>query len=111
MERNERARLQAVRRALGRSIVAVDELLKTAQPPRRLSVADIRKRALAICKDIQAHGGSVSKEQLKAIVTKHGMPYTAVGALYAGGYVRAIGKRLEVGPRTLKVARAARHRT
>ncbi|MBI4032078.1 hypothetical protein HY374_00020 [Candidatus Berkelbacteria bacterium] len=74
-------------------MAAVDELLKTAQPPRRLSDNDIGKRAMAICADIREAGGTVSKDHLRPIVAMHGMPYAAVGRdVGCAGYLERRGR-------------------
>jgi|GEM_PF-6403574 len=88
MERSERARLEVLERNLRRELVVVQQMLKTAHPPRRLSDRDIRERALAICAEIRKRGGSVDQDVLRTIVSKRGMPFTAVGSLYSGGYLR-----------------------
>lgn len=80
--------MEGVRRQLKASLAAVESVLASKAPPRRLSDADVKRRAEAICHEVRARGGQVSLDQLRAITVKHNMPFTAVGALSAGGYLR-----------------------
>mgnify|MGYP001573167080 CR=1 FL=1 len=88
MERSERQRLEAIKRHLQRDLKVIEELLRTAKAPQRLSDAQIKQRALSIVAAIKKKGGKVTAEQLREIVTKQGMPFSAVGSLVAGKYVR-----------------------
>lgn len=85
------------------NLSTVEALLRTAQPPKRLSNKEIKVRAKAICQDIVAQGGSVHKEQLREITAKHGMVFTSVGALFASGYLRASSKGIIVARRGMAV--------
>ena len=110
MERSERTRLEGIRNRLKQDIAAIDELLKIAQAPRPRSDAEVKKRAFAICKDIQRRGGTVSEQDLRRIVSGHGMPFAAVGALYAGGYLENTKKGVRLGNRgRLVMYQSARH--
>jgi hypothetical protein len=96
MERSERQRLEAIKRRLSEGVKAIDELLSTAATPKRLSDRQVKQRALAICSQVRKHGGRVSPDQLKTIVLKHGMPFTAVGALFSGRYLTKRGDHIMV---------------
>lgn len=104
MERSEPIRLESVRRRLKENIATVEQLLKTAESPRRLSDADIKKRVASICRDLGSSGATDS--QLREIVTKHSMPYHAVGALFAGGYLKRTSKGTVLGSRGRALVRA-----
>ena len=109
MERLERVRLEAMRRHCKDYLLAIDALLKDASPPRNLSASAIHVRAAAICKDVKAKGGSVSKDQLRAIATKHTLAFSAVGALFAGKYLKQAGNdRVILGSRGQSAVRTSR---
>ena len=101
MERSERNRLESIGRRLRQDLVAIDSLLRTSDPPRHRSKTEIKRRATAVCHGIQAQGGSVSKDRLRAIASKHGMAFGAVGALFAGEYLRKSGRGVGLGRRGL----------
>ena len=111
MERSERIRLQSIQTSLKRNLAAVEALLRTAQPPKRLSNKQVRARARAICQDIKARGGAVQKDQLREIIAKHGMAFTSVGALFGGGYLRESSKGITVGKRGITVPGKAKGKT
>ena len=111
MERSERIQLQNMRRRLEHNLAALDHLLKKAAPPRRFAKADIRQRAAAICQEVRTRKGVVSKDQLRTIVTKHDMPYTAVGALFAGGYLKDTKTGVVLGSRGQQAVRPPNRRT
>jgi hypothetical protein len=96
MERSERQRLEAIKRRLDDGVKAIDELLATAATPKRMSDRQVKQRALAICSAVRKHGTRVTRDQLKAIVLKHGMPFTAVGALFSGHYLKKQGDHILV---------------
>ena len=77
----------------------VNELLRTAKAPTRLTDKQARERASTIWRAIKSQGGAVSEGQLKAILGKHNMPFSAVGALFGAGYLKRQGKKTTVGPR------------
>jgi hypothetical protein len=92
MERSERQRLEAIKRHLQRDLAVIQELLRTAKAPQRLSDTDIKKRCHSIVAAVKKKGGKVTADQLREIVTKNGMPFSAVGSLVAGKYVKKDGK-------------------
>ena len=96
MERIERLQLEAVRRHLQHELLQIDRLLKTAQPARRLSDRDARKRVVAICQTIKARGGSVTRDQLREICQKHKLRFTTVGALFRNRFMKMTGKRVSL---------------
>lgn len=96
MERFESAYLQAVRRDLLRSLRRVENLLKTAAAPKRLSQKEIEARVARICKEIKAHASGVSAENLRKIAEGHGLPFHTVGALFAGGYLKKTGDAISL---------------
>jgi hypothetical protein len=107
MERNERVRLESVRNQLRRNLRLLDQLLQHAPPPRHRSISDIKRRATNICRELAALRRPATPGQLRAVVTKHGMPYTAVGALYAGGYLRRSGKGIVLGARGTTIVKGS----
>ena len=99
MERLERSRLESIKRSLQKSLTTVKELLKIAHAPRRLSHSDVKQRAQTISAAVRAKGGKVTADELRQITTKHGMPFTAVGSLVGGGYLKRTKKGFELGKR------------
>ena len=99
MERSERNRLESIRRRLRHDLVAIDSLLRTADPPRRRSRAEIKSRARAICQKL--HGIRVTDTRLRELTSEHGLPYQAVGALFAAGYLKRSAKGVGLGRRGL----------
>lgn len=94
MERIERLQLEAVRRHLQHELLQIERLLKTAQPARRLSDQDARKRVVAICQTIKSRGGSVTRDQLREVCQKHKLRFTTVGALFRNGFLRMAGNKV-----------------
>lgn len=101
MEHSERRRLEAVRRNLKRDLAAVEELLRTAKPARRLTRKQIQSRARNVCRTVKAKGATIDEEALRTIVAKHGMPFASVGALFQAGYLRRSRKGISLGKRGL----------
>ncbi len=110
MERSERTRLESIRRRMKQDLAAVEVLLRTADPPHRLSKANVRSRAQAICREVQAHGSTVRPERLRAITSKHKMPFSSVGALFAGGYLKKSAKGVSLGKRGLAAVVGAKRK-
>lgn len=101
MERIERLQLEAVRRHLQHELLQIDRLLKTAQPARRISDQDARKRVVAICQTIKSRGGSVTRDQLRAICEKHKLRFTTAGALFRNGILKMTGEKAALTKRGL----------
>ena len=91
MERSERSRLEAIKRDLQKNLKTVDALLCTAHAPhrlQRLSRRASKERARAICKEVKKRGGRLSREELRDVLAKAKMPFTAVGGLFGAGYLK-----------------------
>ena len=63
MERNERLRLEAMRRQPKRTLDLVDEVLKTAHPPQRLSDAQLDRVAQLAVSVSLSEGESLFEQQ------------------------------------------------
>lgn len=107
MERSERQRLEGIQRRLNDASKFVADLLKRAERPRLRSQREVTKRVQSILQDVRSGKGTVTQQQLRSIVTKHGMPFTAVGALYAGGYLTKTKTGATLGPRSRLKSKAA----
>ena len=101
MQRSERKGLETLRRNLKRDLQVVEEVLRVAQPARRLTRGEIRTRARNICRSLKAQGRTVSDDALREIVAKHGMPFASVGALFNSGYLRKSKKGIALGRKGL----------
>ena len=100
MERNERIQLEALQRDLKKQLVRTDTLLRTASPPKRRTPTEAQQRAGKICAEIKASGGTVTRDQLKALAKRHGFPFNNIGALYVAGYLKtSTGKKVSLGQR------------
>ena len=105
-EQDEPTQPHTVRRLRIEREDSIDTLLRTATAPKRVTKSQARERALKIVAAIKANRGRVSRDQLREIVTKQGMPFSSVGALFQGGYVKRQGKSYVFGQRGQR-ARAA----
>ncbi len=99
MERSEKVRILTIKRGLHKSLGVVDELLRQAEAPRRLSKADVKHRAQSICKAVAAKGGAVSREHLQRIADEHRLPFAAIGSLVGAGYLRTTKTGFRLGAR------------
>ena len=100
MERSERIQLQAIHRDLKKQLARTETLLRTASDPMRRTSTQARQRATKITAEIKASGGSVSRDELKAIVKRQGFPLNNIGALYVSGYLKkSPGNKVGLGQR------------
>ena len=99
MEQSERLRLETIKRQLHKGLTSIEELLQHAKPPQRLSKEAIRKRAQSICERVRKQGGTVSRDELRKIAAKHGIQFTAIGALVGSGYLRTVKNGFAIGKR------------
>lgn len=106
MERNERIQLEAIQRNLKQQLARAETLLRTASAPKKRTATQAQQRATKITAEIKASGGSVSRDELKAIAKRQGFPFNNIGALYVGGYLKkSPGNKVGLGTRGQAVFR------
>jgi len=97
MEPNERIQLEAIQRELRKQLARTETLLRTASAPTRTQA---QERVRKISAEIKASGGTVTRDELKAIAKRHGFPFNTVGSLYVAGYLKkSTGNKVGLGQR------------
>jgi len=99
MQRGERSRLEAIERQLKKSLSTVRSFLKSANAPIRMTRKQAQERATKICQELRGVRLAPGSKRLRELADQHGLPYQAVGTLFAAGYLKKTTKGTTLGPR------------